>query len=88
MCISSTVYSHNSPKNSLLSQMHDRVGVHKELVVITLLLDGGSVLVNDIHDLSRGKLGEHGGDVTSIVSQAALDRLLHRGGDTAGDGRH
>ena len=37
--------------NSLLCQLHDGVGAHEELVVLTSLLDGGSMPVNDINDL-------------------------------------
>ena len=69
----------------LLHQLYNGAGVHEELIVVSSLGDGGSVTVNDIHDLYAGELIQHGCDVRGIVGQRFLDGLLNWQGDAARD---
>lgn len=76
----------DTPTHSLLSQLHDGVSVHEELIMVAPLRDRGSVAVDNVGDLLGRKLREHRRDVTGVTSQTGLQGLIDGGWDTTGDG--
>ena len=61
----------------LLHELHNGACVHEELVMVGPLGDGGSVTVNDIHDLYAGELIQDGRDVRGVAGQTLLDGLFN-----------